>query len=962
MGILPLLIGVFALLGAIAFFRIKKINQKLLNLEFKIDYLTKQIEGKNEKNIGKDKDVYISTAPPVVETWGPKETAPPPKPLTITTPSQPHISLESEPPKVIQKPPTDTTLIALAWLKENWAGFLGVSILVLGITFGTVYLSYFASPLLRFLILLGIGFGFFGASQLIKTKQFVELSFWLRSASGAIVLFTMLASSFIEALHFYQSPQVGLALLVAGLIYNMALAYSATKEHFAAFHVLICLLALMIVPKELPVLFSGLIVCLASIGISARRPWDINLTVSFIAYSIFHALWLREQPSISAIAPIGIVGTSLVGAGALLVHYLKIYQNTTNQYLISHIIIWLFLGFDLALYNIGFSYLFIPLGIATVACFSMSLYAKRNNIEWLFICDSLVGQVLAIITILTLTRLNLNDQLIAWIAFVESVCFATVAYWTRQFTLSKVGTGFTLCFFLAFVALLFVKLHPPSQTCLILAGALLPLYIIRNLLVKRQSNQCPPFDTYEGSYPCIIDGLFFILGFLTLVMGLDAFHWGYSLFIAVLIAMTLNKKLMANNYHRVFYLLFCVLGVVYSWCKVPMIEATSTALIYYGLPPVALLLWLFKEKLFYIDEQRNIEDLWVYLVGFHIAIIGTMLSYAYSPFLPGALYLLFGLIFFETGMVLYAGSQTIRASFLSIACKNMTLLFLIGYVLIYLLLYIQSEASLFTYLSFAHALTIIAVALSIYWYFSRPIQSDAYPELQGRLSVKMLAVSESVTFDIAFLLLICLLISTFSAPLHPIGYGILGLLLSVPYLRKYFPARAMAYAVCLLMAVCVQVSVVSSKWASPLSDWYQNTHITGPISMVLALGIASFLLKAPEKQENKILSIFYKEPILIGMLPTFIALGLFLMWRFDKAYLTMLWVIEIAAVVAIGFYLRSKWLVHIALLFLAFCVARLLFYDLAQTALIIKAFVFIVIGLLMIFIHIIYKKYASRLS
>jgi uncharacterized membrane protein len=132
---------------------------------------------------------------------------------------------------------------------------------------------------------------------------------------------------------------------------------------------------------------------------------------------------------------------------------------------------------------------------------------------------------------------------------------------------------------------------------------------------------------------------------------------------------------------------------------------------------------------------------------------------------------------------------------------------------------------------------------------------------------------------------------------------------------------------------------------------------------VIALMVASLLLKQTQyHNDNKIIAFYSINPILFGFLPIFIALALFLLWRFDKAYLTMLWVTEIFFIVIFAFLLKHKSLIRLAFAFLAFCVLRLIFYDLAQTDLLIRALVFVAIGLLMIFIHMIYKKYAGRLT
>ena len=75
----------------------------------------------------------------------------------------------------------------LAWIKENWTGLIGVSILVIGIAFIQVYLSVNLGPLVRFSSLFSVALFLLGVSFYIRRrfKLWEDLSSWLQAASGA---------------------------------------------------------------------------------------------------------------------------------------------------------------------------------------------------------------------------------------------------------------------------------------------------------------------------------------------------------------------------------------------------------------------------------------------------------------------------------------------------------------------------------------------------------------------------------------------------------------------------------------------------------------------------------------------------------------------------------------------------------------------------------------------------------
>ena len=96
--------------------------------------------------------------------------------------------------------------------------------------------------------------------------------------------------------------------------------------------------------------------------------------------------------------------------------------------------------------------------------------------------------------------------------------------------------------------------------------------------------------------------------------------------------------------------------------------------------------------------------------------------------------------------------------------------------------------------------------------------------------------------------------------------------------------------------------------------------------------------------------------------PLALSIAIYLYWRFSHAILTLLWVVEVFIVFVLGIYLRTRQFVHVALVALGICIVRLMFFDLANTGLAVRAGVFVGVGILMLAINFVYKKYRDRIS
>ena len=94
----------------------------------------------------------------------------------------------------------------------------------------------------------------------------------------------------------------------------------------------------------------------------------------------------------------------------------------------------------------------------------------------------------------------------------------------------------------------------------------------------------------------------------------------------------------------------------------------------------------------------------------------------------------------------------------------------------------------------------------------------------------------------------------------------------------------------------------------------------------------------------------------------YLTAGLFLFWRFEAAYLTILWVALSLFMLISALYWRNNKLANISFGAIGICAVRLIFFDLAQTELFIRACVFMGVGVMMLLSNIFFNAFKKRLS
>jgi hypothetical protein len=259
---------------------------------------------------------------------------------------------------------------------------------------------------------------------------------------------------------------------------------------------------------------------------------------------------------------------------------------------------------------------------------------------------------------------------------------------------------------------------------------------------------------------------------------------------------------------------------------------------------------------------------------------------------------------------------------------------------------------------------VLALAVFLYWALSKPPSSQQslkswgilrplFPELMVLFGVLMVSVEVGKYW-------------------HPLIWIILAGTAAMTG-RAAAPSlsRFRAYAVLFYWASVIQVAFLLGAYARLGTRWFEKAWILGTAAILAQLVFLLLFLKRLSLDGVRFpRALAMLSGVAAGMktrlsaalfYPWLIGVALFLRWTFAKALLTLLWTLECFTAFVISIVLKEKHFRYSALAGLGICVGRLIFYDLAKATTLVKAFVFLGVGLLMLGMHILYNKYKSRL-
>lgn len=853
------------------------------------------------------------------------------------------------------------------WLRDNWTGFLGVTAVVMGLSFIGLYIGFFASPLIRCLMLLGVGSLFIFLAIILRLKKpWQELGGWIQAGGGVIILLALMGGSYFDSLMFNQDPRIGFILLSTGLAINIALAYYKPAQAISATHVMISLLVLGSAPQIPQILWAGSLVTLCGILLSYRNTWNFNLILSLISFSALSFIW-QSGNSIDNHSH-GIATSLLVFVPALLVHFRTLYKAVNiKQSSLTHLMTWGLFGFNLFLFQTGIQWTIVSLALGACLSIMMCFYAKRNKIDWLFNIDYVVSEFILALALISLIRYQVEITTIFWFITLVTASFLILSL--KQ-NLTRVIPANIILFvgaLLIFSGLIVSQAttFPHIQAYLVLfamlyAGQYLAAY-------QAQSSDSQWFN--KGQLTLTIAMLF--IGAVTVFPMLIKPQALELWLISLLLVLMLQNKVQLKLHHHHMSLNIFITGLtlaywlnVYNFLSINAVNPARYLItqLCSGVLPIFIVLLALpcRKALYFAKTGKWHNDLGMYLLGLHIALFLIVLVHPYNAFLPGLLFLALSIISLELRRQC-ARATAEKQHLLAIAFNNLGLWSFLFFVGCFMLNIIHAQTTLFYFFSIRVLIALLGISSGITWLIQKKLE---LPHYQRKI------IDHTLGFDLAILLIIGLIVLESTAPYHGIAYSILAFaLLHSHQYAKWLPNRRKIYSTALYFATLVHVPIVSSQWASPLSNWYEYSHITGPIALLCAFFVArslsqqSFVSSSNLSRWQRWTSQLFdnKRPLKL-YLPLFISLAFFLYWRFDAAVLTVLWVAEVLIMVILGLNIKQKSLIQASYLFLLMCLVRLVIHDFAQSNLLMRAFVFIMVGLFMISIHVTYKKMSGRLE
>ena len=102
----------------------------------------------------------------------------------------------------------------------------------------------------------------------------------------------------------------------------------------------------------------------------------------------------------------------------------------------------------------------------------------------------------------------------------------------------------------------------------------------------------------------------------------------------------------------------------------------------------------------------------------------------------------------------------------------------------------------------------------------------------------------------------------------------------------------------------------------------------------------------------------FKNSLLVY--PATISIACFLYLTFDKGILTLFWILESLGLLILSLALKEKYFRYVSLSFVAICVVRLMFFDLSNADFLVRALVLLGVGVVLILMNTLFKKYKGR--
>ncbi len=772
-------------------------------------------------------------------------------------------------------------------------------------------------------------------------------------------------------------PMPALALLIFGIVANLYLGFIGRTQMFASLHVTLSVIALAIAPQSELLLVIAAVVTLFGIALSFRARWDRHLLITIGSFAGFHLYWYFSLGYGSHTVNqklVGLLCSFCVGAAAALVHYRKEYAAKAFEQFpfLVHLSNWGLLGVGLYLNSLDSPWRGVGLFIGAVAAWFLARHGNTLGIRWLYLTDTLIAQSLAMLSILSFRSFMPDRLTVVALLFVETLLYLRIVSIQGEQFLTKVGVA--LVHVLALVLVVGGILGTGSSDEAVLHRHAMILLVCLGLgtvyhlaSIKRDGESHDSVRLYLSELfvdQPELSGLGALLGFLAVAIAANVYHniWfeaGALLLLGSLVY--LRQRFQSNGLGMGLWMALVVTHVL-SWSTVyadPSMSLLSKAL---HLVPLVALSYLSIHFSYLQAYDTYLRWPGVYLLGLHILVGSYLVFLPISPLIPGVFWLTLSLMALEIANSL--GTRSVAHHMRTGEPERFALqlgyLYVLAFLIRHMLVDLQSEAYLGPF-QIRLLIEVFAMALFAYWWLYKPVE-----KLQTNRSWWTL---HPLFAELILLFFVIAVVAHVQQLWHPVVWVASALVLARP--NPWLP-RARWYSLIFSWASAVHVAAISSTYETPSQDWYQQAWFAGSLAIAGQFLYLWFSLRRLEFRTTEFPPLLqfmsrWTERIeprkdLWICYPVFLCVAIFFYWRFDKAVLTLLWTVEAFGVFVLSILLRESHFRYLALITLAACIARLLFYDLAQSDTLTRALVFLGVGAIMLLMHSVYNNYRDRFA
>jgi hypothetical protein len=926
----------------------------------------------------------ITTKEVVKEKVEPKKT----ESLTTVTPpqfSQPMKAEKPTPqPKLPKQKPPQRLLRTEPWkipsiVKENWMGIFGSMAVVIGTVFFGLTADIMQQPEVRVGIMMFGSMLLLGIGAKIKSKeQWVTLSGWLKSIAGAVVLFATLGAGGIEGLQFIESPIYALACLSLGISLNIFLAFRTPSQSVASFHVILSILALCIVPQAAVILPIGALIACAGLVVSYRSKWDLHLLLIVVTFAVQNTVWTFSQwEGLSLSMNYLAIGCSLtVSAFAAMVHYSKKYQTPKFEVfpLLAHIANWGFLGWNIWLHFENIEWTYALLGALSVTGFLLARVAKKKGIHWLYLTDTIIAQLLAMGSLVSLAVFSVNPIDLSMLVFGEIILFVLISQLQKEDSLTRVGYFLQACCSFVVFVLLIDDSFNFTETFYLRAG------------VMAAVNWGYYFIITKKSYP--VDDLHFILNgkkdvensiSIMTIFGTSFFILAYSLgidstiiqcvIVAVIAALAYWRTIKEDASCNIALIMSLILVHLIQWgIMMEGYAAGELSMVYSRVDLWGILLLdgflIFGNFLQIKIWKKNLHQYVNYAMWLQVAFLTYICTEGVSALMIVPIFLGYSLVALEISRLVHLlprHDETVKRT-ISESTIHVGIAFLIAFISRFVTINLQVDPD-WNGISLRVVTEVLAILTFVYWLVFSPKDAGAsrvirlfnHYLLEGLLGFLTLTAFTEIQ-DIW----------------RPFVWSCLAMGLMLGSLKLCWARRLTVYSWGYFIASIVHVAFVTSALNMPTVNFVEVYHLPAICAVIVQLIYSVVVYQQREAIRERRLPIdhwlakvqrwIFEQPSLSVILPVFLGIALLFAYNFQKAILTLLWVGLISLYLGIGLFLKSKRSIQIAMTVLAICGVRLVMFDLVQSDLAVRALVFIGVGFLMLGISVVYKKFKYRIQ